>query len=124
MAKYSRLWYNIGCPEDPRKSMNILTRQQVLEQISSAAAGEDETSVAGQLAAWAFDQFYAEEAGAIAFEPGYRHAIGAVLDDLMFSDQPGFHLSAPELRQIITHLEQAEPTDDDEEDDDESDADD
>ncbi len=105
--------------------MDILTRQQVIEQLSAAAHGGDELSAgAGPLAAWAFDQFYAEEAGAIAFEPGYRRAIGAVLDDLMFSDQPGFHLSAPELRHMITRLEQAEPADADEEDDDEPDADD
>ncbi len=76
------------------------------------------------LAAWAFDQFYAEEAGALAFERGYRRAIGAVLDDLMFSDQPGFHLSAPELRRMISYLEQVEPADNDEEDDDAPDADD
>ena len=103
--------------------MDTLTRQQVIEQLSLAAT--DDTSVAsGRLAAWAFDQFYAEEAGEIAFETGYRRAISAVLDDLMFSDQPGFHLSAPELQQMIAHLEQAEPTEDDEEDDDEADADD
>jgi hypothetical protein len=107
--------------------MNILTRQQVIDQLQTASTNSAEgTNAAAQLASWAFDQFYAEESGTIMFETGYRQAIGSVLDDLMFADQPGFHLSASDLRQLIAHLEQAQPTDDidDEEDDDELDVDD
>jgi hypothetical protein len=103
--------------------MSILDRQQVIAQLDAAARGEIDTHA---LSAWAFDQFYAEEAGAIAYEPGYRRAIGSVLDDLMFADQPGFHLSAGDLQQFRAHLEKAVPaaSDDDDDDDDEEDGDD
>ena len=92
----------------------------MIGQLQAAAQG---TLAAPKLAAWAFDQFYAEEAGTIAFEPGFRQPISTVLDDLMFGDQPGFHLSAADLQQMITHLEQATPTVDEEDDDDDDDDD-
>ena len=97
--------------------METLTRQQVMEQLRSALDG---TIDVHGLANWAFDQFYAEEEGAVEFEPGYRRAIGAVLDDLMFGDQPGAYLTSAELNQMIQHLLNAEPIAndvDDEEDD-------
>ena len=97
--------------------METLTRQQVIEQLRSVIDG---TIEAHALSNWAFDQFYAEEEGTVEFEPGYRRAISAVLDDLMFGDQPGFYLTRPELNQMIQHLVNAEPiandVDDDEED--------
>ena|SRR5687768_13020100 len=105
--------------------MNILSRQQVIDELTAAAQSADAgTASDAALAGWAFEHFYAEEAGTVEFEPGYRRAIGAVLDDLMFSDQPNFHLSSAELRQMIDHLIQAEPADDDDdEEDDDSDED-
>lgn len=102
-------------------TMNTLTRQQLIDQLQAAAQG---TLASTQLSAWAFDQFYAEEAGTIEFEPGFRRPISTVLDDLMFGDQPGFHLSDADLQQMITHLDQATPTDDEGEDDDDDDDDD
>ncbi len=107
--------------------MNVLTRQHIIDQLQLASQQTGEgTSATSHMASWAFDQFYAVEAGTVIFETGYRQAIAAVLDDLMFADQPGFHLSASDLRQMIAHLEQAQPADDidDEEDDDDPDMDD
>lgn len=106
--------------------MNTLTRQQMIDQLKTAIENPpDGTNAAAPLANWAFDQFYGEEAGTITFETGYRQAMGAVLDDLMFADQPGFHLSAADLHQMVAHLEQAQPVDDidDEEDADDPDVD-
>ncbi|HEX6289355.1 MAG TPA: hypothetical protein VFZ66_09205 [Herpetosiphonaceae bacterium] len=100
--------------------MERLTRQQLIEQLRAAATGEIEIHT---LSSWAFDQFYAEEEGTVEFEPGYRRAIGAVLDDLMFGDQPGFYLTTTELDQMIQHLSLAEPVADDVDDDEEDDAD-
>ena len=90
--------------------MEVLTRQQLIAQLQAAVEG---TVEARALSAWAFDRFYGEEEGTVEFEPGYRQAIGAVLDDLMFGDQPGFVLSAAELQQMIQHLLSAEPIADD-----------
>lgn len=110
--------------------MNMLSRQQVIDRMLSAAQpAADGTAAANELAGWAFEQFYAVEEERLELEPGYHRALRAVLDDLMFSDQPSFRLSAAELRQMIDHLQQAEPADDDdgadddEEDDDDTDAD-
>lgn len=96
--------------------MTRLTRQDVIQQLQVAAEG---TIPAKTLSRWAFDQFYAEEAGDVEFEPGFRHSIGAVLDDLMFGDEPDFALTADDLRNRIDRLAAAQPTfDDDEEDED------
>jgi len=100
--------------------METLTRQQVVEQLRAAANG---TIEAQTLSGWAFDQFYAEEEGTVEFEPGYGRAIGTVLDDLMFGDQPGFYLTSAELNQMVERLLQAEPAADDGDDDEEDDAD-
>lgn len=93
-------------------TMNTLTRQALISQLRDA---EQQGLDAQQLAAWAFDHFYAEEAGTVEFETGYRHAIGAALDDLMFGDQPGFTITPVELHRMIHDLEHAEPAADDEE---------
>ena len=87
--------------------MQILTRQQLIEQLQAAADGKIE---AQQLSGWAFDHFYAEEEGKVEFEPGYRRVIATILDDLMFGDQPGFYLTETELQQMIQHVLRAEPT--------------
>lgn len=115
--------------------MTILTRNMLIDKLREAAttasSGEQapaESAASQPIATWAFDQFYAEEAGAVTFEPGYRRVIGATLDDLMFSDQPGFALSMAEIERMISALEQAAPTldeaDDDDDDDEDDDADD
>lgn len=107
-------------------SMTLLTRNILIDTLRTALPQTDlplESAASESLAAWAFDQFYAEEAGAVTFEPGYRRAIGGVLDDLMFSDQPGFGLTAEMIQQMISQLEQAVAVPD-EVDDDESDEDD
>lgn len=110
--------------------MTILTRQMLIDKLRAAAVSastQQRTGAAGaSLASWAFDQFYAEEEGSISFEPGYRRVIGAAIDDVMFSDQPGFQLSADDLAQMIDRLEQATPSADesDDEDEDEDDRDD
>ncbi len=94
--------------------MALLTRQQVIEHIETAGGGP------ASLARWAFDQFYAEEEGTIEFEPGYRHAIGAVLDELMFADEPRFALSEEALQALVGRLRAARPGSDDEDGDDET----
>jgi len=97
--------------------MEVLTRQQLIAQLQAVIDG---TTEAHALSGWAFDRFYGEEEGTVEFEPGYRRAISSVLDDLMFSDQPSFYLSAAELQQMVQHLLNVEPVandPDDEEDD-------
>ena len=101
-------------------TMQVLSRRDVIEQLQAATQGQLD---ALRLAQWAFDQFYAEEEGTVEFEPGYRRAIGAVLDDLMFGDQPGFYLSTAELNHMIQHLLYVEPVANDGDDDEEDDAD-
>jgi hypothetical protein len=119
MAKDPAIWYNIRHDGEP--TMSLLDRAQLIAQLHAAAQGD---TSAQELAAWAFDQFYAEEAGAVEFEPGYRRVIAGALDDLMFADQPGFQLAAADLQQLVAHLQAAEPALDDEDDDDPEDADD
>ena len=87
--------------------MQVLTRQQLIEQLQAAADGQIEPQ---QISGWAFDHFYAEEEGSVEFEPGYRRVIATILDDLMFGDQPGFYLTEIELQQMIQHVLNAEPT--------------
>lgn len=99
--------------------MTLLTRQHLIEQLSAAEQG---TVDASHLAHWAFDQFYAEEAGSIEFEPGYRRVIGETLDDLMFGDEPDFAVSTAEIRKMIQRLATAEPAPDDEDEDEDEEA--
>ncbi len=101
-------------------TMEVLSRHDVIEQLRAATQGQLD---AQRLAQWAFDQFYAEEQGTLEFEPGYRRAIGAVLDDLMFGDERSFQLTDVELQRLIRQLEQAEaqPDTHDSEDEDEND---
>ncbi len=96
--------------------MNVLTRQDILTQLHAAMVGK---LTEQQLAAWAFEQFYAEEAGRLEFEPGYRQIIGAVLDELMFGDAESFRLKNEDFQRLREQLEQAEaqPADEEEQDD-------
>lgn len=98
--------------------MTRLTRQQLIERIESSDGSDLDA-----LARWAFDQFYAEEEGSVDFEPGYRHAIGAVLDELMFADEPSFRLGRGTLRALADGLRSAEPRSADENDEDDEDED-
>lgn len=84
--------------------MQVLSHQHVLAQLCTAEAGALDTQ---NLANWAFDQFYAEEAGAVQFEPGYRRVISATLDDLMFGDEESFRLTHADVQRLIQQLEQA-----------------
>lgn len=98
--------------------METLTRQQIIDRLRAA----DSEAGLRALPAWAFEQFYAAEDGRLAFEPGYRHVIGTVLDDLMFGDDPAFALTPPDAARLIGVLERAEPrTDNDDDDDDDDD---
>jgi hypothetical protein len=79
----------------------MLTRTQVVEKIQARLSGviDDEA-----LAAWAFDRFYAEEMGAIDFEPEGEPAIADALDELMFGDDPSFRLDERELQNLVARL--------------------
>lgn len=98
--------------------MTILTRQALIDQLHATHTGAQD---AQQLASWAFDQFYAEEEGAIEYEAGFRRVISSVLDDLMFGDAPGFSLSSSDTRRMIEELQRAEAVPDDELDDEDDD---
>jgi hypothetical protein len=78
-----------------------ITRSAVIERIEARLAGRLDDA---QLAAWAFDRFYAEELGEEDFEPGAAPAIADALDALMFSDDPSFRLDQEELRGLIAQL--------------------
>jgi hypothetical protein len=82
--------------------MNVLTRQDIIAQLRGTKKG---ALTAQQLADWAFDQFYAEEEGAVQFEPGYRKVIAVVLDDLMFADTETFNLTADDVERMVQQLE-------------------
>jgi hypothetical protein len=112
VARAATIWYNYVIMANGR--VNVLDRSQLIAQLNAAARGEIS---APELAAWAFDQFYAEEAGEVEFEPGYRRVIAAVLDDLMFADQPEFRLVAADLQQRVSYLQHAAPALDDDPDD-------
>jgi len=79
----------------------IVTRAAVAHQIAARLAG---TLSDAALAAWAFDQFYAEELGSAAYEPGAEGVLADVLDALMFDDDPSFRLGETELRDLVAQL--------------------
>lgn len=113
--------YGIASARMSATYMNVLTRQQVIDQLRAL---EHNRLDAQQLAAWAFDQFYGEESGALVYESGYRAALAGVLDDLMFADQPGFQVSVADAQHMIARLEAAEAVSEDEEEADDDDNDD
>lgn len=99
--------------------MTTLTRQELIDRLSAVSGPKESQAIAR----WAFDQFYAEEAGEVEYEPGFRRVIATVLDDLMFGDAPGFELSQDDTRRLIEDLQRAEAVPDDAELDDEDDDD-
>lgn len=80
----------------------ILTRGDLRREIERFRQGELGAQV---LAAWAFDQFYAAEEERIAYEAGYEATIGAVLDELMWSDSPPFELDHAQAQSLLDRLE-------------------
>lgn len=100
--------------------MKVLDRAMVIAALQSYAAGQQS---AATLAAWAFDQFYAEEEGTLSYELGYRQVLAEVLDDMMFSDDADFALSPTDVERLLDTLatvpfdpdEPAEDADDEDE---------
>ena len=89
-------------PSQPERSRErMTTRAMVVERIQANLAGSLTNEA---LAAWAFDRFYAEEAGSEDYEAGAEEVITDVLDTLMFGDDPGFRLDEEELRALIARL--------------------
>jgi hypothetical protein len=86
--------------------MATLHRATVIHQIERFL--NDEVSPQA-LAAWAFDQICDREEELLTYEPGYDEVIGAVLDDLMWADEPTFRLDHDTARALQTRLEHAIP---------------
>lgn len=80
---------------------DVIMRSMVVAQIDARLAG---TIGDKELAAWAFDHFYAEETGNIDYEVGSEPLLASVLDSLMFGDDPHFRLSENELLDLRTRL--------------------
>jgi hypothetical protein len=83
------------------RQTSALRRADVIAQIEERLAGRLGDAA---LAAWAFDQFYAQELGQLSYEIGAEPAIADALDTLMFDDDPGFRLDQEELRALIARL--------------------
>ena len=81
----------------------VLTRIDLREQIDRFLAG---TLSDRALAAWAFDQFYAGDAGTLAYEEGFEDVIDAALDELMWIDSVPFQLDAASARALQQRLGQ------------------
>ena len=79
----------------------ITMRATIVARIEARLSGQLTDT---ELAAWAFDRFYAEELGSEAYEAGAEVVITSVLDALMFGDDPGFRLDEEELRALIAQL--------------------
>ncbi len=83
-----------------------LSRAALVAEIERYLQG----SLSGRaLAAWAFDQFYAEAEGRLAYEPGHQAIIDDVLDELMWGDSPPFSLEFEAARSLQQRLAEAEP---------------
>ena len=80
---------------------SITTRATIAARIEARLSGQFTDTA---LAAWAFDRFYAEELGSEVYEAGAAAAITAVLDTLMFGDDPGFRLDEEGLRALVAQL--------------------
>ena len=80
----------------------ITTRAAIAERIEACRVGQ--LTIAA-LAAWAFDRFYAEELGNEVYEAGAEDLIAAVLDTLMFGDDPEFRLDEEGLRALVAQLD-------------------
>ncbi len=85
--------------QDPAR--DLVTRALLADKIALRLAGHlnDE-----ELAAWAFDCFYAIELGRARFAPGDEERIAETLDALMFADDAEFRLDEEELRRLAALL--------------------
>lgn len=82
----------------------MLTKAELIGQIQARLAGRQSEA---ELAAWAFDRFYACELGNEMLDPLDSGQITAVLDDLMFAtDDPHFALNDESLRALVKQLEE------------------
>lgn len=81
----------------------ILARSAVITKLEEGLTG---TIDAGGLAAWAFDCYYAIEQGQLRVEPADTDLIAAILDELMFADEPSFALDEADLRRLIARLQE------------------
>lgn len=80
----------------------MVSRNEVIAVIEAHLAGR---LTADGLAAWAFDRFYAEELADTESTESADEVIAAVLDDLMFADDPHFALDEADLRNLIVRLQ-------------------
>ena len=81
----------------------ILSRSAVIARLEDRLVGRIDDR---ELAAWAFDSYYALEQGTLTVDPGEVEPIADVLDDLMFADDPSFALDEADLRRLIARLQE------------------
>ena len=80
----------------------VLTRAALRAQIEALLEGNQ---TAKQLAAWAFNQFYAYDTETLLFEQDAEDIMSEALDTLMFADDPAFALGSSELQALLTQLQ-------------------
>lgn len=80
----------------------VLTRAALRAQIEALLEGHQSTE---QLAAWAFNQFYAYDMETLLFEQDAEDVMSEALDTLMFADDPAFALDPSELQALLTRLQ-------------------
>jgi hypothetical protein len=80
----------------------LVTRDLVRAQVEARLAKRLNDA---QLAGWAFDRFYRIEVGEQRYEPGSEELLADTLDELMFSDEPGFALDEEGLRMLVARLQ-------------------
>lgn len=89
-------------PDKPSaQNDRVITCAAVARQIEARMAG---TLAEVDLAAWAFDRFYAEELGTEQYQVGAEDVLADALDTLMFDDDPGFRLDEAALRELLARL--------------------
>ena len=82
----------------------VLTRQAIREQLERFATG---CLAREALAAWAFDQFYDEAEGQLAYEAGFDEIIDGVLEELAWADFAPFRLDPMAARRLQQRLDEA-----------------
>lgn len=87
--------------QDPAPAQDIVTCTLLADKIALRLAGQLSDA---ELAAWAFDCFYAIELGRARFAPGDEERIAETLDTLMFADDAAFRLDEEELRRLAALL--------------------
>ncbi len=87
--------------QDPAPTPDIVTCTLLADKIAMRLAGHLSDA---DLAAWAFDCFYAIELGRARCAPGDEKRITETLDMLMFADDAAFRLDEEELRRLAALL--------------------